>query len=239
MKKSVQNRQFTSNDVSCCLPVKISRVPHLRIQSCSLEINLTAVRTCLNLDSNHRHVYWCHSNWFLSPWISTFPCTCLYLEICSAACTFNQQLCVHTFHSFDILHRIVSVLLSFPRTLCLSGFLFLSCHPSCPCRISLCLSLFDRLHRLPLNLRRVCFRLKSSWRCVCSSSNLQSPRVMRWSFPVFQHSTGDVSSEARETMHGFFTWSGTGSVPFASSYRLSSRNSFRRSSTSSILEPNL
>ena len=43
-----------------------------------------------------------------------------------------------------------------------------------------------------------------------------------------------------EMMHAFFTWSGTGSVPFASSYRLtSSRNSFRRSSTSSILEPNL
>ena len=32
-------------DVSCCLPVKISRIPHLRIQSCSLEINLAAVRT--------------------------------------------------------------------------------------------------------------------------------------------------------------------------------------------------
>ena len=31
-----------------------------------------------------------------------------------------------------------------------------------------------------------------------------------------------------EMMHAFFTWSGTGSVPFASSYRLtSSRNSFR------------
>ena len=43
-----------------------------------------------------------------------------------------------------------------------------------------------------------------------------------------------------EIMHAFVTWSGTGSVPFASSYRLtSSRNSFRRSSTSSILEPNL
>ena len=32
--------------------------------------------------------------------------------------------------SFDIHHRIVSVLLSFLRNLCLSGFLFLSCHPS-------------------------------------------------------------------------------------------------------------
>ena len=32
-----------STDVSCCLPAKISRVPHLRIQSCSLEINLAAV----------------------------------------------------------------------------------------------------------------------------------------------------------------------------------------------------
>ena len=30
-------------DVSCCLPARISRVPHLRIQSCSLEINLPAV----------------------------------------------------------------------------------------------------------------------------------------------------------------------------------------------------
>ena len=34
-----------------------------------------------------------------------------------------------------------------------------------------------------------------------------------------------------EIMHTSFTWSGAGSVPFASSYRLnSSRNSFRRSS---------
>ena len=42
-----------------------------------------------------------------------------------------------------------------------------------------------------------------------------------------------------EVMHAFFTWSGRRSVPFASSYRLtSSRNSFRRSSSSSILEPN-
>ena len=30
-------------DVSCCLPARKSRVPHLRIQSCSLEINLAAV----------------------------------------------------------------------------------------------------------------------------------------------------------------------------------------------------
>ena len=65
-------------------------------------------------------------------------------------------------YSFDILHRIVSVLLSFLRNDCLSGFLFLSCHPSCPCRILLCLSHFGKLHRLPLALRRVCFRLKSS-----------------------------------------------------------------------------
>ena len=37
-----------------------------------------------------------------------------------------------------------------------------------------------------------------------------------------------------------FSWSEKGSVPFVSSYRLTnSRNSFRRSSTSSILEPNL
>ena len=32
-------------DVSCCLPARISRVPHLRIQSCSLETNLIAVQT--------------------------------------------------------------------------------------------------------------------------------------------------------------------------------------------------
>ena len=30
-------------DISCCLPAKISRVLHLRIRSCSLEINLAAV----------------------------------------------------------------------------------------------------------------------------------------------------------------------------------------------------
>ena len=47
---------------------------------------------------------------------------------------------------------------------CPSGFLLHSCHLSCPCRIFLCLSLFGRQHRLPLNLHRLCFP--------------QSPRVM-------------------------------------------------------------
>ena len=102
------------------------RVPHLRIQSCSLDINLAPVWTCLNLEHNHRLVDCCHSHWFLSTWISTFPCPCLYLEICSSACTNNQMLCVHTFHSFDIHLRIASVLLSFPGNLRLSGFLFLT-----------------------------------------------------------------------------------------------------------------
>ena len=37
-------------EVSCCLPAKISRVPH---QLCSLEINLSVVLTCLDLDTNH------------------------------------------------------------------------------------------------------------------------------------------------------------------------------------------
>ena len=58
---------------------KISRLPHLRIQSCSLEINLAAVRTCL-VSKFHQLVYCCHSHWFLSPWISTFPCLCLSLR---------------------------------------------------------------------------------------------------------------------------------------------------------------
>ena len=51
------NSQCT--DVSCCLPAKISRVPHLRIQSCSLEINFVAVLTCL-VSKFHRLVYCCH-----------------------------------------------------------------------------------------------------------------------------------------------------------------------------------
>ena len=46
-------------DVSCCLAAKMSRVPHLRIQSCSLEINLAVVLTCLDLVTNHRLVYCC------------------------------------------------------------------------------------------------------------------------------------------------------------------------------------
>ena len=46
-------------DVSCCLPARISRVPYLRIQSCSLEINLAAVYTCL-MSKFLRHVYCCH-----------------------------------------------------------------------------------------------------------------------------------------------------------------------------------
>ena len=33
--------------VSCCLPARIYRVLHLRIQSCSLETNLMVVQTCL------------------------------------------------------------------------------------------------------------------------------------------------------------------------------------------------
>ena len=41
---------------------EISRVPHLRIQPCSLETNLAAVRTCFNLDFNHQLVYCCHSH---------------------------------------------------------------------------------------------------------------------------------------------------------------------------------
>ena len=104
-----------SNDVSCCLPAKISRVPHLRIQSCSLEKNLAVVRTCLNLDST----------------LTDFSHLAFTL-IFSSACTNNQMLCVHTFQSFDILHRIVGVLLSFIRNLCLSGFVFLSYHPFLP-----------------------------------------------------------------------------------------------------------
>ena len=149
--------------VSCCLPVKISRVPHLRIQSCSLEINFAVVPTCLE-SKFHRLVYCCHFHWLLSPWISTFWCPCLYVEVWAVACTNNQRLCVHTFRKFDTHIRIASVLLSFLRRLCLSGFLFLSCHPSCPCFIFLCLSLSARRYRLPLNLHRVCYWLKLSWR---------------------------------------------------------------------------
>ena len=58
MSKNIQNRSSTCapqsysktdlpnspcSDVSCCRPARISRVPHLRNQSCSLEIKLTAV----------------------------------------------------------------------------------------------------------------------------------------------------------------------------------------------------
>ena len=46
-------------DVSSCLPARISRVPHLRIQSRSLEINLAAVQTCL-VSKFLRLVYCCH-----------------------------------------------------------------------------------------------------------------------------------------------------------------------------------
>ena len=51
------------------------------------------------------------------------PCFCL--EVWAAACTKKKQLCVRTFLSFDTRPRIASALLSFPRDLCLSGFLFL------------------------------------------------------------------------------------------------------------------
>ena len=44
-------------NISSCLSAKISRVLRLRIQSCSLDIDLGVVLTCLNLDTNHRLVY--------------------------------------------------------------------------------------------------------------------------------------------------------------------------------------
>ena len=132
---------------------------------------------------------------FLSPWISTVPC--LYLEICSSTCTNNQMLCVHTFHSFDILHRIVSVLLLFLRNLCLSGFFSFLATFLALAGFFLAFFFLGVCIDFHWIFVRVCFWLKSSWRCVCSSSDLQSPRVMRWSFPVFQHSSEDVSSEAR------------------------------------------
>ena len=74
MSKNTQNRsstrapQFSTptdlptspcTDVSCCLPAKISRVPHLRIQSCSLKKNLAVMLTCL-VSKFHRLVYCCH-----------------------------------------------------------------------------------------------------------------------------------------------------------------------------------
>ena len=59
-KTDLPNSQCT--DVSCCLPAKIARVPHLRIQSCSLEKNFAVLLTCLDLDTNHRLVCCCHSH---------------------------------------------------------------------------------------------------------------------------------------------------------------------------------
>ena len=56
-KTDLTNSQCT--DVFCCLPARISRVPRLRIQSCSLEVNLAAVQTCLQTKF-HRLVYCCH-----------------------------------------------------------------------------------------------------------------------------------------------------------------------------------
>ena len=127
-------------DASCCLPTKISRVPHLRIQPCSLEINLAAVLTCLNLDSNHRLVYCCLS-------LTDFSHLGFRLSRALAFALKFGRLLVPTissfvsviFRSFDTHPRIASAPLSVLRNLCLSGFLFLSCHPSCPCGIFLCL----------------------------------------------------------------------------------------------------
>ena len=111
------------------------RVPHLRLQ----------FGCCVN-------VFGVTFTDFVSLEISTFLSPFLCLEFLAATCTNNEQL---TFRNFETHPRIVSVLLSFRRNLCLSGFLFLSCNPSCPCPIFLCRSLSGRLHRLPLNLRRV------------------------------------------------------------------------------------
>ena len=146
---------FDCVDVSCCLPARISRVPHLRVQSCSLETNLFAVQTCL-VSKFLRLVHCCRFHCFLSLWISTSLSPCLFLEVWAAACTNNQQLHVRAIRSFDTHLRSASALLSFHRNLHLSGFLFLSCHPSCPCRIFLCLSLSWRWRRSPSGLHRVC-----------------------------------------------------------------------------------
>ena len=116
----------------------------------------------------------CHLHWFLSQWIST-----------SWALVF-----VPTISSFVSVHSAVSTLTLESRVLycrfsaTFVWVAFFSCQPSCSCRIFLCLSLFGWWHQLPSNLHLVCFRLMSSWRRVCSSSNPQSSRVMRYSFPT-------------------------------------------------------
>ena len=46
-----------------------------------------------------RLVHCCHFHLFLSLSISTSLSPCLCLEVWAAACTSDQQLCVHTFHS--------------------------------------------------------------------------------------------------------------------------------------------
>ena len=96
--------------VSCCLPARISRVPHLRIQPRSLEINLAAVQTWLE-SKFHRLVYCCHFHWFLSLWNSTYP------SALAVALRFGRLL-VATVSSFVSVLSAVSTLTLEARVLC-------------------------------------------------------------------------------------------------------------------------
>ena len=111
-------------DVSCCPPARISRVPHLRIQSCSLETNLIVAQTCCGVSRFLRLVHCCRFHCFLSLWILTSQSPCLRLGIWAAVCTNNQQLCARIFRSFDTHPRIAGALLSFTPNLALGGFSF-------------------------------------------------------------------------------------------------------------------
>ena len=74
-----------------------------------------------------------HSRSLLTLSISHSLCLCLEA---SAACANSQQHCVRTFHNFDIHVRGARGCQNFAhRNLCQNGFLCLSCHLSCPCRI--------------------------------------------------------------------------------------------------------
>ena len=114
---------------------EISRVPHRRIQSCLLETNQMAVQTCLV--STFFNLLLLSLSLISVTLDFDLPVSLPLPEVWAAACTNSHQHCVRTFRRFDTHPRSGSVLSSSHRNFCLSGFLVLSCHPSCRCQISL------------------------------------------------------------------------------------------------------
>ena len=166
------------------------------------------------------------------------------LDVCAS----TRLACVRSFRSVNTHPPSTKVSLRLAhRDPCLCGLLCLSCQPF---SLLLNFSFLFSFHPFPGHgvdpHRIVCVRVRVWCRLEDASISqgifcrraqtievsLLSHLQLKMSLPWFRR----VRNDARF----FFTWCGTGSVPFASSYRLtSSRSAFRRSSTSSTMQRNI